>query len=285
MSEKELQLAPLSDAIIIALSKLVDDAQTERREPSHSELEFAIQQTGLTKFDPKSSGQNVGKAKRVRAVLSAALEDSPMAGEKFGEKLVSLVRGCGGFRETSPNFVGTDTISTLIDAYRAEGYLLTQTGELLPPVMDNLSGVELTRALAGYVRRAKRGAVDAALLVGTGKDLLEATAAHVLTTCFGKYFSNDNFPTLLGQAFIALDMTTSASPQKSGESPIVKLERSLFDAGCSVNSLRNKQGTGHGRPWISTVTDEQARTAAEVMGVVSEYLLVGLQKRSKSKAA
>ena len=35
--------APLTDAIIVALSKLVDDAQTEsKREPSHSEIQMQI---------------------------------------------------------------------------------------------------------------------------------------------------------------------------------------------------------------------------------------------------
>jgi len=35
------------------------------------------------------------------------------------------------------------------------------------------------------VRRAKRGAADAALVTGTGKDLLEAVAAHVLQQRYG----------------------------------------------------------------------------------------------------
>ena len=73
--------APLSDAIILAVAKLVDDAQSETREPSHSDIEFQIVQAGLSAADPKAQGQNVGKAKRVRATLSWALEQEPSAGE------------------------------------------------------------------------------------------------------------------------------------------------------------------------------------------------------------
>jgi hypothetical protein len=40
-----------------------------------------------------------------------------------------------------------------------------------------------------------------------------------------------------------------------------------------VNTLRNKQGTGHGRPFLPTVTSAEARTAVEGMGLVAERLL------------
>ena len=40
-------------------------------------------------------------------------------------------------------------------------------------------------ALSSYVERARKGGEDAALLTGTAKDLLEATAAYVLTEING----------------------------------------------------------------------------------------------------
>jgi hypothetical protein len=65
--------APLTNAIIVTASQLVDDAQCARRDPSHSDLEFHIKRAGLTAGDPISPGQTVGKAKRVRATLNWAL--------------------------------------------------------------------------------------------------------------------------------------------------------------------------------------------------------------------
>jgi hypothetical protein len=62
--------ASVNDAIIVAVCRLVDDAQSGTREPSHSDLEFKINRAGLSGGDPKGQGQVVGKAKRVRAVLS-----------------------------------------------------------------------------------------------------------------------------------------------------------------------------------------------------------------------
>ena len=90
--------APLTDAIIVAVAQLIDDAQTDRRDPSHSDLEFHLSRAGLRGGDPNSQGQTVGKAKRVRSTLSWALENDPEGGAVFVGSLVALVRGHGGFR-------------------------------------------------------------------------------------------------------------------------------------------------------------------------------------------
>lgn len=265
--------APVNDAIIIAIARLVDDAQTETREPSHSDIEFQIGRAGLSGGDPKSQGQVVGKAKRVRATLSWALEQAPDNAEVFVAYLIALIRGKGGFRPGSPNFVGEDAIADAVEAFRSEGFILSPEGELHPTNLDTLSGPALTSALEGYVRRARRGSEDAALLVGTGKDLLEATAAHIIFERFGQYPQQANFPTLLGQAFTALGLATPQTPVRQGEPPQSRLERALYEAGCAVNALRNKQGTGHGRPWLPTVSDQDARAAIQLIGIVSGFLL------------
>lgn len=265
--------APLSDAIIVAVAKLVDDAQIASREPSHSDIEFQIIQAGLSAADPKAQGQTVGKAKRVRATLGWALEHDPSGGEALVTKLISLVRAHGGFRAGSPNYAGADAIQNAIEVLRIEGYELSSDGELRLIMLESLSGADLTRALEGYVRRARRGASDAALVTGTGKDLLEAVAAHILQCKYSSYPVQSNFPTLLGQAFIALGMATPQEPVKAEEPAHRRVERAMFELACAINKLRNKEGTGHGRPWLPSVTDLQARVAIELMGSIADYLL------------
>jgi len=273
MPDLSAHSAPVSDGIIIAVARLVDDAQSERRDPSHSDIEYQIKRAGLTQGDPNVQGPPVGKAKRVRGTLSWALEYDPDGGQKLVTNLLSLLRGCGGFREDSANYIGRDSIQNAINAFRTEGYDLTLSGELQPLLLDSLAGAELTAALEAYIRRAKRGAEDAALVTGTGKDLLEATAAHILTERWGTYPAGANFPALLGQAFVALEMATPEHKQEPGEPPRRRLERSIYEAACAVNQLRNKEGTGHGRPWIPSITDAQARLAIELMGAIADYLL------------
>lgn len=274
-----MTLPPLNDAIAFALASVVDDAQMDRRDPSHSDIQFCITQWKLTQGDPNAQGQTVGKAKRVRAALTWAIEHSSENGRGFVGQLVAMVRSHGGFRTGSPNYVGEEAITSLRDALASEGFVLTSDGELQSAALDALSGTELTEALAAYVRRAQKGAEDAALVVGTGKDLLEAISAHVLCECWGQTPAQSNFPTLLGQAFVALDLKTAAEKAVDGEPPQHRLHRALYEAACAVNTLRNKQGTGHGRAWLPSLTAEEARHATQVMGVLGDLLLRTLRKK------
>lgn len=202
--------APPSDSIIVSVARLVDDAQTETREPSHSDIEFQIGRVRLTLGDPKAQSQLVGKAKRVRGTLHWALESNQQAGEALVESQIALIWGCGGFRPSSPNYVGEHAIADAVTAFRAEGYEVSLDSNLRPIILDSLSGAALTEALRAYVRRAKAGTADAALLTGTGKDLLEATAAHILVERNGSY-PQTNFQGLLGASFRSFGNDNAAS--------------------------------------------------------------------------
>ncbi|MBP3983762.1 abortive infection family protein [Pseudoxanthomonas helianthi] len=264
----------ISETVITALSRLVDDGQAEvKREPTHSAIEFQIDKARLSAGDPSKTGQVVGKAKRVRGVLSWGMENAPLNASQFAEALLAVVRGSGGFRETSPNYAGREAIIDAIAAFRSEGYELSTDGELRPLLLDSLSGKPLTEALNAYVRRARAGALDAALVTGTGKDLLEATAKHVLMTKFGTEPTITNFPTLLAQAFIALGLCIEKSAARS---PQERVDAALYELACGVNALRNAQGIGHGRPFPSTVSPDEARIAVESMGAVADRLLTQL---------
>jgi len=120
------------------------------------------------------------------------------------------------------------------------------------------------------VRRAKRGALDAALVTGTGKDLLEATAKHVLVTKYNAEPTITNFPTLLAQAFMALGLTIARDKATKAQE---RIDAAFYELACSVNALRNAQGTGHGRPFPVDVSEAESRAAIEAMGVVAERML------------
>lgn len=261
----------ISEVVITAISRLVDDGQADvKREPTHSAIEFQINKAKLSAGDPIKLGQVVGKAKRVRGVLSWGMETSPQSASQFAEALLAVIRGCGGFREASPNYVGREAIADAIEAFRSEGYELTAAGELRPLLLDSLSGKLLTDALAAYVRRARAGSLDAALVTGTGKDLMEATAKHVLVTKFGAESPITNFPTLLAQAFMATGLCLDKSAARGAQD---RVDAALYELACGVNALRNAQGTGHGRPFPATVSSGEARVAVESMGVVADRLL------------
>lgn len=264
---------PLTDTIIIAVSKLVDDAKTETRQPSHYDIETEIKKSGLINADPNAHGSAVGKAKRIRAVLNWAIENNYNAGEKLIAYLLDLLRGVGGFRCTSPNYIGADAIANAIEAFRTSGIALGFDGVVTPVVIDTLPLVEQEKALKVYIQRAQKGATDSALLVGTGKDLLEAVSAHVIQVKMGTYPTTANFPTLLGQAFTILGLATTSSKLISGEPAQKRLERALYETGCAINKLRNKQGTGHGHPFVSSITTAEGNMAIKAMGTIAEYMM------------
>lgn len=270
---------PVNDTIVYSLARLVDDAQKDRRDPSHSDIEFQLNRAGLIHADPNKDGTPVGKAKRLRIVLNWAIENDMAKAEKLASGIISSVKGCGGFRESSPNFVGSDAIADLGEALRLEGIVLGKDGSMSPVVLDSLSGRNLTKALRGYVNRAKKGIEDAALVVGTSKDLMEAVAAHVIQELWGSYPSTANFPSLLGQAFVALEMATPEQVPVQGEHQRCRFERSLYETACSINNLRNKQGTGHGRPWVPDLRAAEAKAAVEFIGAVTELMLDNLERK------
>jgi hypothetical protein len=55
------------------------------------------------------------------------------------------------------------------------------------------------------------------------------------------------------------------------------VERALFELGLAINQLRNKEETGHGRPWLSSVSESEARIAVELMGIIGERLLLAYE--------
>jgi hypothetical protein len=257
--------------VVEVVAAMVDDAQVETRQPSHWDIEQQFRRSDLLEADPWKSGPQVGKRKRVQAVLNWALEYEAEKGEKLVGMIISLIRSKGGFRPDSQNFIGHEIIKNAQDVFRSEGFDIHANGEVLQGLLDNLGGVQLTEALRTYVRRARRGALDAALVTGTGKDLVEATAAHVLQERFGSYSTPANFPTLLGQAYASLGLCFD---REAAVSPQDRVDSALCECACAVNGLRNKEGTGHGRPFLPGVTRAQARIAIEIMGVVSERLLL-----------
>lgn len=265
---------PITDSIIIAIAKLVDDAQVVSRQPTHNDLEVQFIRAGLITADPKNQGLAVGKAKRVTAVLNWAIEYDQKSGSKLISLLLSQIKAVGGFRESSPNFVGSEQIQNAMDAFKSEHYILSESGDVSAVILDTLSGKNLTVALLSYANRAKKGVEDAALLSGTGKDLLEATAKHVIYSKFGANIPvKTNFPTLFGQAYAALQMATPHSSKAANEPAIKDYERALFELALSINRVRNREGTGHGRLCITSLSQNESLSIIQSVGLISEYML------------
>ena len=272
-----MKIPGLTDAIVQAVADLFD---ADRR-PAHSDLDRLFTRAGLQTGDPKHRDPTllIGKRKRVLAVLTYSLDNNRVAGAKLAAQLIGAVKGVGGFRPASDDFVGVDVLHNARAAFRDQGFELDDDGNLRPLSLENLEGAELSEALRLYVRRARAGHQDAALVTGTGKDILEAVARHVLVDKTGEYDDRMNFPMTLYHAFYARDLAPppgevlDAWEKRLDDDPTRRLEQTLHLVGLAVNKLRNKEGTGHGRPFLPSVADKEARIAIEAMGLVAELLL------------
>lgn len=252
----------------------------DRIGPSHDQLTMLFRRSNLAAADPvRDPSDVIGKMKRVREVLSYAVAFDPQAGAKLVATLLAAMRACGSFRPGSENNPGEWRIRALKDAFDREGWILTSEGTLLRKNLENLDGTQLTDALEAYARRAVGGDSDAALLVGTVKDLVEATARHVLVEASGAYPQHGTFPSTLFLAFERVGLATpSLDVMKELErDPVRALQQALFLAACAVNRYRNEEGSGHGRPHPSKATLDQARLASNVAGVVTQMLLAALK--------
>jgi hypothetical protein len=267
--------APLSDPIVAAVADLF---HADRWQPSHDDLTIQFKRTRLLRADPRQQYAMIGKRKRVRGVLLHALDQDQRAGKQLVSNLVGLVKGAGGFRKASEFYVGDETFANARAAFLTEGFELDSDGNLRPRLLENLQDAELDAALLAYVRRAQQGSTDAALVTSTGKDLLEASARRVVERAGGNY-STMNFPGTLYQAFDAQGLAPvppramDAINRELSTDARERFAQALYIVGCAINTLRNSEGTGHGRPFPSRVTEREGRAAVEVMGAISELLL------------
>lgn len=255
--------------------------------PSHDQLDQAFRRTGLVAGDPApggqtSSGAPLGKTKRVRAVFVYASDHAQQAGLELAQQIVALCRADGLFDQDDPSFATTDKVRRLRSAFDGLGYVLEADGAVRVKVVDNLQGTELTDALRAYVDRINRNPDDTALQVGTGKDLDEAVARHVLEQHLGSYPTRgqgSNFPFTLSQAFSLIGWSVPPAPTAVPD-PRQGVEQALFQLATAVNRLRNEVGTGHGRPSASSATrplsPSEARLVARATALVAGALLDSL---------
>ena len=270
----------ISDEIAACLSRFFDGGHG----PSHDELTRLFTREGFSTVDP---GATTGKVKRVRDVFSHAIVLDIDGAGRAVQGLLGLLRASGCFRPTAEHYAGVDLVAALREAFSREGYELDPEGTLHPKQLEQLDGTDLTDALWAYVRRARAGSADASLVSGTVKDLTEAAARHVLVETTGSYPTTMNFPGTLYQAFDRLGLATPDLKlnQHLDPDPLKAIEQVLYLLGCLVNRTRNDDGTGHGRPQVSKLDDDDAKLLSGAAALCSELMLRSLDSSRGRRAS
>lgn len=265
----------VSYEVAAALSQFFDDGKG----PSHDQLTQSFIQTGLAAADPMKDGVIIGKAKRVRAVISYAAESDAAAGAKLVPRLVQLMRAAGCFRSDDEHYGGPSAVAALRAALDAAGYDLADDGQLTPKSMEGLSGPQMTAALRTYARRARTAGDDTAARIGAAKELAEAAARHVLVEKLGDYPKSDHFSKTLFDAYELIGLAKppfDAIKTSLAGNAWENVEQAVFLLAVAVNRFRNEEGTGHGRPHPTLATEEQSQIAAHASALVTDLLLGAL---------
>jgi hypothetical protein len=114
---------------VIATAELFNDWEKSRT-PSHSDVTEQIERSELAHADIRA-----GKKKRIRQVLTWALENDETLGRRAVQNMLDLARGSGGFLEQSSNYVGVENVKALQAAFRVEGCVLTDDGTIMPVLL------------------------------------------------------------------------------------------------------------------------------------------------------
>ncbi len=273
---------PLNQDVAAALSRFF----TGGSGPTHAELDEVFDRNGLARFDPKRVEPGVTKEVRVRTVLTEAITASPETGMRLVEMLLARMRVRGCFDPDSSEYPsgGSEVITGSQRAFRRLGWELDDEGHLAPAVLTGLDHHLQRRAIEAAIERIRRSPNDAALLIGTAKELLESTSKYVLEEIGQPARRNADFPELLYMVRDRLDLLPQRVDQGSPAGGTVReVYDGLWKVAKAVNELRNVEGTGHGRTALPTVSPETARVVVQAAGLLSALLLDTLDARYSAR--
>jgi hypothetical protein len=268
---------PLSEEVAVALACFFSGGAG----PSHSQLDEVFHRAGASRFDPEREGdQPIGKEKRVRAVLSESATAADIDQTRLVTDLVARLRASGCFDSSSPSYAGVSAIEAAQRAFESAGWALGESGTLGPLVLLGLDSKRLRPAIDAQLERVRNAPQDAALLIGTAKELLEATSRYVLEELGQSARADASFDELV---YLARDRLQIKPDQVEATDDASKMLREVYDAlwkiGRAVNLLRDYEGTGHGRTRMASTPPEAARVIVQAAALLAQLMLSTLDAR------
>lgn len=257
---------PVNGEVVAALCAFVKGGAG----PSHSSLTSAFLAAGLTDLTPYVPGslQNANKVDRITEAGRAVWRQTS-GGRRLVEELLSLYRVNGIFAD--PHFDMEK--SALRSALRQQGWALSEEGRL-----EALGEIHLEvgdrQALNDQLNRLRRNTEDAALLLGTAKELLESVGKFVLEEGNRLPDRRMDFPEVMVESMKQLGvMPVQVDSSTEGGKQIRKVYQAVRTIIEAINELRNDYGTGHGRTLPTGVSVEAARFMIRQATLVAELLL------------
>jgi hypothetical protein len=269
----------LTDEVAAALGKFYHGGHG----PSHSALSASFIHAGYSDADPYDPVAGTpNKEQRVLAVTRAAMR-RPDNARKLVEHLLVSIRIGGHLRQ--PDGEPAPEVRVLQSALRRAGWQLSDEG-----LLSTLGAIDLTTggrpALDEQIDRLRRSTDDAGALLGSAKDMLEATAKFVLEELGLEVSEKASFNHFWHLARERLGLHPSqADTSTVGGEAIRKILQASWSIADQVNLLRGLQGTGHGRTLPTGVSPELGLLVVREACSVAEFTLNTLDRQHGRSAA
>ena len=264
--------APLTDDVAGAMAAFFRGGAG----PSHSDVSRVLTSCGYSdNYVYREDVQGPNKQSRVLSAFGAA-KRNPSRGREMVDGLLGLLR--------LANLIGTDDPSEdeirLRRALGSSAWYLDDHGHL-----HAFAGLDVDtggrEALDEQLDRLRRSTADPGLLIGQAKDLLESVAKFVLQELGMDVGTKLDFN---GVWYLARErlgiLPQHVDPDLPGAAAIREIHQSTWRIAEQTNSLRNLQGTGHGRTVPTGVSEELALLVVREACTVAEYML-SLLNRAK----
>lgn len=264
---------PISNGVIGALANFTQGGKG----PEHRKLTQVFESCGCSDSDPfDEMTRTPNKVERITKVGQAALR-RPHAGRKFTEGLIDQLRISNVFGSERQSY--ENSIEVLADELKYVGWSLTDDGHLQPLGRFDLE-TGGRPALEEQINRLRHSKEDPGALLGTAKDTIESACKLVLEDNHRYTGANASFSAVLAQTFEVLDMKAGGvdTEQPGGKSLRTIYSSSQKIAG-EINSLRNDQGSGHGRTLPTGVSVEAARYVVKQAILLTELILATHDRR------
>jgi hypothetical protein len=264
---------PITEEITAALSRFFHGGGG----PSHNTLTRVFSASGYSSADPYDRVAGVpNKHDRVHTVFDHAQSHSARAHDLVNSLLTRL--RVERYFDPTFEFYDGNAVRAAQRAFARASWRLSDDGELsYGSVIEFETGGR--GALDEQLTRLQNATDDPALLIGTAKDLLEAVCKFVLEELGCPARANADFNELL---YHARERLRVLPEQVAGDGPgAAEIKKILGAAGTiatEVNTLRARQGTGHGRTLPTGVTPETALLVVREACSIAEFLLRSLDR-------
>lgn len=266
---------PISADIAVRFAQIYKYEQGTVR-PTHRQLDAVFKRYGfadVAPYDPAAESKP-NKEIRVRQVLEAVRRQPRYSREIVDALLVDL-RALDCFTNGS---IGDDVLTRLQAAFKAEGFELTQEGNLRTAGAVDLS-TGGRAALDEQLARLLKAEDDPALALGAAKDLLEAVAKFVLHELGWPHDPKDDFSKVWYFARERLGLLPQQAATGPAQKQVQQILQSTWTIALKVSEMRNAHGTGHGRTLPTGVTAEIAQMVVREACSVAELVLATLDRQ------